>query len=61
MAWHQVNRQEELPEELEEVGDGSTERSSAIGEEGKLQFHSCLTLTECVFASLKVCNSKVCM
>ena len=29
--------------------------------EGKLQFHSCLRLMEHMFASLKVCNLKVCM
>ena len=29
--------------------------------EGKLQFHSCLTLTECTFAYLKLRNSEVCM
>ena len=29
--------------------------------EGKPQSHSHLTLMKCVFASLKVCNSKVCM
>ena len=55
-----MDRQEELPmEEGEEVGDGRAEASSAIGEEDKLQFHSCLTLIECTFLFFKVCNLKV--
>ena len=29
--------------------------------EGKLQFHSHLTLMACMFATLKVCNLMVCI
>ena len=44
----------------EEVGDGRAEGlSAAIGDKGKLQFHSHLMLMECTFASLKVHNLKV--
>ena len=43
-------------EEGEEVGDGRAEVSSATGVGG--QRHSCLTVTEHTFASLKVCSLK---
>jgi len=40
-----VNRREELlTEEGEEVGDGSAERLSAIGDGGQAEFHSYVTL-----------------
>lgn len=52
------------------MGGSETEGLSAIGDEGKLQYHSRLTLMaqvwflagiRCAFTSLKVCNVKVCM
>ena len=57
----EANRQEELlVEEGEERGDGRTEGSSAR-DRGQDAVHSCLTLTERTFASLKVHSLKVCM
>ena len=43
------------------MGDGRAEGLSAVEMEGKLQFHSHLTLMELTFTSLKVRNLKVCM
>ena len=52
-----MKRKEELlTGEREEVGDGRAEGLLAIGDESKLQFHSYLTLMECMSASLKVRN-----
>ena len=42
------------------MGDGRAEGLSAVEMEGKLQFHSHLTLMELTFTSLKVRNLKVC-
>ena len=41
------------------MGDDGAEGSSTVGDEGKLQFHSGLTLMELTFTSLKVRNLKV--
>lgn len=41
------------------LGEGRAKGSSAVGDEGKLQFHSGLTLMEPTFTSLKVQNLKV--
>ena len=57
-----MNRQEELlMEEGEEVQMVELKDRQQQETERKLQFHSCLTLMEHMFASLKVCNLKVCM
>lgn len=41
------------------LGEGRAKGSSAVGDGGKLQFHSGLTLMEPTFTSLKVQNLKV--
>lgn len=43
------------------MGDVRAEGLSAIEMEGKLQFHSHLTLMELTFTCLKVRNLKVCI
>ena len=45
-------------EEGEEAGDGKLKNCQQQETEGKLQFHSCLILTECTFTSLEVHNLK---
>ena len=42
------------------MGDGRAEDHQQQETEGKLQFHSRLTLMDHMFTSLKFCNLKVC-
>ena len=60
-SWHRVNRQEELLRRERRWETTELKECQQQEMEGKLQFHSCLTLMEHMFACLKVCDLKVLM